>query len=236
MPTKIKWVPVSNVYNTPENDKLGVVFYPPEPLLKSIIDSRVGNEFMRCPAVLSLVKNTYVLRSPYDLTIHIDAQNNSIRIEEFDQEFFNNHIVAHPTPAGNLHVVGIPPRYVFVADTDEPVNMQLLPLMFHKPHGLGAIVGEFDISRWVRPIEFAFEVYDPSKPIAIKRGDPLCCVRFDTDVVLEQGIVDDVIVKGVMSCMHVKNVVPNQKLDALYELGNSFVRTLKKTIFKTERK
>lgn len=230
---RIRWYPISNA-NDAENNRLGVIFYPPEPLYKSVAESRKGNEFLRCPSVVDALRNTYVIRSPYNLTIHVGQTD--VRIDEYDQEFFNKHIVIHnlDTP---YPVIGVPPRYVFIPDGNKSVHMRLLPLMFTPPHKLGVITGVFDIARWIRPVEFAFEVYDTKEPVMIKRGDPLFCIQFvaEEQVELEQGLVDDVVYKAISGCLHVKNVAPNMKLKQLYELGDSFVRLIKQNIFKKEK-
>lgn len=231
---RIRWYPISNAHENLENDKLGVIFYPPEPLYKSISESRKGNEFLRCPSVVDALKNTYVIRSPYDLTIHVGKQG--VKIEEYDQNFFDKHVVIHNLDT-EYPVIGIPPRYVFIPDGNKSVHMRLLPLMFNPPHKLGVIVGSFDIARWIRPVEFAFEVYDTQEPIVIKRGDPLFCLQFvlEEKIELDQGLINDTVYKAISSCLHVKNVVPNMKLKQLYELSDGFIKLIKRSIFNKEK-
>jgi hypothetical protein len=40
--------------------------------------------------------------------------------------------------------------------------------------------GRFPINVWPRPLMWAFEWHDPSRPIKINRGDPLFYVGFET--------------------------------------------------------
>lgn len=230
---RIRWYPISNAHDEDENSKLGVIFYPPEPLYKSVAESRKGNEFLRCPSVVDALRNTYVIRSPYDLTILVGQKG--IKVQEYDQNFFNKHIVIHNLDT-QYPVLGIPPRYVFIPEENRSVHMRTLPLMFNKPLAMGVIPGIFDISRWIRPVEFAFEVYDTKEPITIKRGDPLFCIQFvaEEQVELEQGLVDDVIYKAISGCLHVKNVAPNMKLKQLYELSDGFIKLVKRNIFNKE--
>lgn len=231
---RIRWYPISNSHDENENNKLGVIFYAPEPLYKSVAESRKGNEFLRCPSVVDALRNTYVIRSPYDLTIHVNERG--IRIDEFDQDFFDKHFVVHNLKS-EYPVIGMPPRYVFLPEENRSVHMRLLPLMFNKPHDMGVIPGVFDISRWIRPIEFACEIYNTKEPLIIKRGDPLFCVQFiaEEQVELEQGLISDTLYKAISGCLHVKNVSPNMKLKQLYELANNYVKLIKKTIFSKEK-
>ena len=109
--------------------------------------------------------------------------------------------------------------------------------MLTPTNNIGVIPGVFDISRWVRPVECAFEMYEPNKPLVIKRGDPLFCVQFisEEQIELEHGLINDTIYKAVSSCLHVKNVAPNMKLKQLYELSDWFIKLIKQNIFNKEK-
>ena len=71
--------------------------------------------------------------------------------------------------------------YVFLAD--EPVYMaQLPPICHYRPEGLPGLMlgGRFPIHVWPRPLMWAFEWHDTTRPLELRRGEPLCYVQFET--------------------------------------------------------
>jgi hypothetical protein len=78
-------------------------------------------------------------------------------------------------------IVQIVTPYLFLAD--EPVWLtQLPPLHAYSPVPLPGILigGRFPIDVWPRTLMWAFEWYDPTKDLVLKRGDPWFVVRFET--------------------------------------------------------
>jgi hypothetical protein len=71
--------------------------------------------------------------------------------------------------------------YRFIAD--EPVWLNQHPPYHHyrDPPWPGLLIGgRFPIDVWPRALMWAFEWWDPSKEISIRRGDPWFNVRFET--------------------------------------------------------
>jgi hypothetical protein len=71
--------------------------------------------------------------------------------------------------------------YVFLAD--EPVTINQLPPFYHYPANAwpGLLIGgRFPIDVWPRGLVWAFEWYDTSKDLIIKRGDPWFYAVFET--------------------------------------------------------
>jgi len=139
--------------------------------------------YYTCPAWSHKAKRTFIIRSPVDLNISIDVENQSIWVKGISQEQFDDWFF--PTFANDGWCL------------KEKVTLQISIPMFmfwtkHKniwveqrSHSLtsvnnnfSVINGWFNLSSWIRPISFAFDVVDPSKPIVIKRGDPIYEVSF----------------------------------------------------------
>ena len=78
-------------------------------------------------------------------------------------------------------VVQIITPYIFVAD--EPVYLTQMPTFAHyraAPLPGVLVAGRMPIHIWPRPMMWAFEWFDTSKDIILKRGEPWFYVRFET--------------------------------------------------------
>jgi hypothetical protein len=63
--------------------------------------------------------------------------------------------------------------WLLTFQSDESTMIQLLPAFFHYndfTEKTTIIPGEFDISKWTRSVEIAFEVKTPKAKIEIKKG------------------------------------------------------------------
>jgi len=78
-------------------------------------------------------------------------------------------------------LIQLPLPYIFVAD--EPVYMtQLPPFLYYQKDPLPGMMlaGRFPIHIWPRPLMWAFEWHDPSRPLVLRRGEPLFYVQMET--------------------------------------------------------
>ena len=79
-------------------------------------------------------------------------------------------------------IVQVITPYAFIAD--EPVQMtQMPPIGWYNPNPWPGILigGRFPIDVWPRQMMWAFEWYDITKEIVLKRGDPWFYVRFEAE-------------------------------------------------------
>lgn len=169
-------------------------FDPYTNLSKEVISSRKGATFLKCPAHTDFIRNTFVFHAPFDLTIDINVNNESgdVRIfcENISQGVFDTMIdtrflLDSDRGSSPYPLVGIDWLSVFQAD--EPMLMQALPATMHYndfTSKAAIIPGEFDISKWTRPVEIVFEVRNTVERIEIKKGDALAYFKFHcTDIV-----------------------------------------------------
>ena len=90
-------------------------------------------------------------------------------------------------------------NYLFIAD--EPCLMEILPPFMHKDKFPGEVIGgSYNIHSWVRSISWGFVFNDIKKPLVVKRGDPLCYVKFTTPdlkskVTLKECLLTDDIIR-----------------------------------------
>jgi len=240
--TIVKWFvwdspPKNGVYNPHELAYLDTLAIEPEPLYKFISDSRNKNyyprHFLKCYALLDYCKNAFVIRSPIDLTLTIDEQNKFASIDVCDQAFFDRCINirwSQTAPEDRL-VFSIFPSYVFYAD--ESVMMESMPMILTPNNNVLLIPGQFDIGKWIRPVDYSGEIIDPSKPIKFKRGEPLFVVRFNNKtgslVELERVERTQQLTNLVANCVYLKTAAPFTPLSKLYEIFSSVLNLFKKS-------
>jgi hypothetical protein len=216
-----------------------LAFFEPEPVFKLIASSRSKNtKYLKCPAMQDYYSNCFLLRSPVDLTINISNQPNGAKfaaIDKYNQEFFDENIMIRYEEGYKHPILHISFFYVFYAD--KPLMIEQLSPSMHKTelqNNINIISGTYDISKWIRPVEFAFEVIDDTKPIVIKRGDPMYYVRFPTTdkINLVKEPISEDLSKVINSCTTLKDYVPNNTLEKNYSMGASLIKLFKDKMFK----
>jgi hypothetical protein len=240
--TKIYWSPVTEpVSNTtlPTTPELQILFSEPENLFKHLQKTRGESAHLRCPAFLDYIKNTYVIKAPIDMNIIIDRKAGRLDITSFSQslsKFIVNRI--DQTGIDSPHLISLPPAYVFYSDED--VHMESFHASMETNNSISnlmAVPGVFNISKWIRLIDFSAEVKDDTKPINIKRDDVLFYVRFltknDSKVELKRVPMTEELKIAMQSCVSVKNQIFKTPLKTLYKMSESFISTLS---FKKKKK
>ncbi len=143
--------------------------------------------YNRCYAKKQADINTFHVLSPWDLHFKFAIDTNghkgmyafdeytknlikaaAIRYQEADQIEYNNPVVQMSLP--------------FTFYTKKTCFLEMRH-SYYSPKHCRTIEAKFDISSWVRPINFAFEIDEFDREIKIKRGDVLCEVAFHTDKV-----------------------------------------------------
>jgi hypothetical protein len=216
-----------------------LAFFEPEPVFKLIASSRSKDTgYLKCPAFHEYYKNCFLLRSPIDITINITTNSDGTKfasIDKYDQEFYDTNIKIRYEEGYKYPILHISFFYVFYAN--KPLMVEQLSPSMHKTelqNNINVISGTYDISKWVRPVEFAFEVLDDSKPIVIKRGDPMYYLKFSTTdkISLTREEISEDLSRVVNSCTRVKDYVPNNSLEKNYSMGASFIKLFKDKMFK----
>jgi hypothetical protein len=214
-------------------DALQIVFPEPESLFKHLQDTRRGNVHLRCPAFQDYVKNTFVIRSPFDFDITVDKVTGSLQVEGLTQDIATKFIVNRidEIGPGNPYVVSAPPVYLFYATEDVQIE-SIHPSMEMNTSvpNIMMIPGTYNIAKWIRPVDFSFEIRDYTKPVSIKRGDAIFYVKFrtpnDDRVELERVPFTTELQNAMRSCYNVNQLVKNVSLKSLYTMASSFIKTL----------
>jgi hypothetical protein len=230
----IQWMPMTTKARElfPE---LNVIYFKPESAIKYFLDLKKEQEYVKCPAFIDYLKNAFIIKCPYD--IHIKVENGQVTTNVFDQQFFDLNIVSKFQSDGSC-ILQLMPRYLFITDHKNPIKIisTEVPLIGIK-NNFRIIPGQFDITKWVRTINYCIEVPD-NTTLILTRGEPLFMVKFDCEetVSLNLGVLTNDIQELTYGLVSVKKTVPNMSLKNLYEMADEYVTFMKKRIFnKTER-
>jgi hypothetical protein len=234
---KINWYPtVENIGNNFFSRETNIVYIPPESAYKYYLEKYPNAKYVLCPAFSDYLRNTFIIRSPYDFVLTINRKQESVFVDRYGQDFYDNNIKM-TCIQGNF-VLQLPPRIIFIPKDKESVMITSLPLIL-EPNPLSVIPGTFDISKWVRPIEVAIQIHDEEK-IIFKRGDPLMMVKFTSNnndsIQLEQKMIDENVSALTAACVAVKTTNPSLNLKTLYKMADCYVSKMRKIIFESDKK
>ncbi len=176
-------------------------YYPPEPLHKHLnYKEFFGPHVSRCPAVVDELKNTFVIKSPVDITMEFTdggfrCENQSV---SFAQTFFGL-----PQGTDGLHQMGM--GYLMFAE--QSLMLTQLPAYYDVNGYTEATVGvsaSFDCGRWFRSsCKPTFKLKPGQRRIEIKEGDALAYVKFNTTERINMIEIED----SVLDQMHHKHYV-----------------------------
>ena len=173
-------------------EKGGIIYFPPERVRGAEKNRTHAKSASRCPAVINLESRYFMIRCPFDINLqfvrdkdgkpglrNLSGDMSAIRANKLNEKI-------HITPEKEWRYEGVPTiqlilPYVFIAD--EPVYAsQLSPFMHYAKDPMPGTIfgGRFPINVWPRPLMWAFEWHDTTKPLKVNRGDPLFYVTFET--------------------------------------------------------
>ena len=214
-----------------------VIAIKPDLVLSDLIKNKPGYFHYKCPAFTDTLKNTYLVRSPIDISIKVDPTTRSVKADR-DQYVNEKYITKRgkDSPPDDDMIVSINHYMMFITDND--IELEQISCLYHTSDWVEktqVVTGKFNIKKWMRPIECAGIIKNSKATntdeiiINIKRGDPLFYIRFhpknNNYIKLEQEfdlskIVDYIKLSYITS--EVKYLVPWQKLSVMYALFERF--------------
>jgi hypothetical protein len=206
----------------------------PIPVLKYYQDIK-NSLYRKCPAHTNYYKNTFVVCSPIDLEIELNKDNNWCNVitpKEFPKNLFNPRFSEEADSPYPIFSLGIP----WIVATCKEKNVyieQCEPVLdWERDPNIRIISGSFNIYKWVRPLEVAFEQRYKNMTIKFKRGQPLYYIRFVTEdpddiVALNKVALSEETYKDVTRCIELKMFYPNKGLNFIYGLRQKFINSIK---------
>lgn len=164
------------------------------PLSRESLAVRKGITFLKCPAHTDFLKNIFVLRAPIDLNIEILINkdgDSKIWCDNITQEIFSKIIDVRYLEDSEKGISPYPTVGIDFLSTftcKESLMVQLLPPFLHYnefTEKTTLIPGEFDISKWTRPVELVFEFKNKQDKIHIKQGDAIAYFKFNTTEIVK---------------------------------------------------
>lgn len=214
-------------------EALNLITEPPENFYAYIKTKREASAYLKCYAFIDYFKNAYIIKAPLDLRIKYTKENSWLSIEGIDQEFYDSFVQNRvgQSSENDPPLVSIFPNYVFYSDAS--VEMSSLPLpLLDGVKNTRHIPGRFNISKWIRPVDWSFEIEDIEKEIIVKRGDPLFIVLFDTPnnqkVILNRVPYTEELKKVIFACTGLKKRIKNLRLEKCYEIAENFLTMWRK--------
>lgn len=205
-----------------------VLVQQPDPLISAIADARPDALYVKCPAFNEVCRNGFVVRSPVDINIALNHEEKIVTTDRYGQAFHNEEIDNRwkQSNPSNPYLLSLFPKIVFYSK--EPVEMEQLDLVvLPAPANVKTIPGKFDISKWVRPVEWAVEVGRTVDNISLRAGDPLYLLRFNTQnnvpVKLIRVNQTHELTAIVTASISVKHYRPKLGLKKLYALGRNYL-------------
>jgi hypothetical protein len=153
---------------------------PPEKLAKGR-----GSSIHACKGSQDLFKNTFLFRYPFTETITIEGRGNVPDGQPGAQKFVGNdpNRWTKRTPSlEGAHTIDSVFGWVFF--TEESVKVQQFPPFMHKTEVTKTAyltAGSFDISKWFRPINLTFQLWQGENSISLVEGEPVVYINFVTD-------------------------------------------------------
>ena len=148
-----------------------------------LIDS--GYVQNKCPVYNHKQSRTFVATSPIDFTLSIDRSNNKISCSRPELLEYGDEHIQSPKPVIQL----VFPKFLFYTEDDNVwVEFNDHPMTALNNNFI-AISGWFNLSNWARASSLAMTVVDETKPVIIKKGDPVCKIRFYPTDNLDDSII-----------------------------------------------
>jgi len=169
-----------------------IIFDAPTRVRSVDVNRNHAKSASRCPAVINMESRYFEVKCPYDIQLQF------VRDEKGKAQLKNllgNDTPVRPKKLWDLitlvgesewrhkdrPTIQLNLPYIFISD--EPVYLsQVAPFMHYAAQPMPGTIfgGRFPINVWPRRLLWAFEWHDISKPLILKRGEPLFYVMFET--------------------------------------------------------
>lgn len=207
---------------SPDSYLSPLLLEPPIPLLKHISKDFFGPAAGKCPAIVNDIKNTFVIKSPIDITLKINPSG--IEFHNINPEL-GKQFIGPPQGASFIHQLGF--AYLFF--TNFNCTAVQLPAYYDNNDFVNKTTvfsGSFDIGSWFRPAgKPAFKFKKQIDTIQIKKGDPVMYVRFlcDEKLKLQEFELDNNLQRMTSETTSIKFAFSNiLNLEKCYEIFHSF--------------
>jgi len=158
---------------------------PSDCLVKERLDERYVHS--KCPVVHHKNNRVFVAHSPVNFEAKVDrnSEGNFVTTNRQDLLQFDDNYFTAPKPVLQLKS----PMFMFYTEEDNVWFEFDAHPMTSLSNNFIAVGGWFNLSNWSRASSLAMTVVDETKPVIIKKGDPVCKIRFYPTDNLDDGVV-----------------------------------------------
>lgn len=194
----------------------------PDALLKGLRQQQQGIDltkphYLKCPAFLGATGNVFVVRNTLHLRVAVRGQQ-LIPMDEASKQSVSGILIRPPTRTG-YPIIGYWTHPLFFSP--EPLVMAVMPAFMHHSDAqtkMHYIPGAFDIGRWFRPVDSAFELHPGTSEFCFEPGDPMFYVKFFTDerINLVRYQLTEELSSMAHGCTQYSHFVPHSPLERIY--------------------
>ena len=158
---------------------------PSDCLVKERLDERYVHS--KCPVVHHKNNRVFVAHSPVNFEAKVDrnSEGNFVTTNREDLLQFDDNYFTAPKPVLQLKS----PMFMFYTEEDNVWFEFDAHPMTSLSNNFIAVGGWFNLSNWSRASSLAMTVVDETKPVIIRKGDPVCKIRFYPTDNLDDGVV-----------------------------------------------
>ena len=140
----------------------------------------------QCPVVHHKNNRVFIAYSPVDFIAKVDRTPEGNRVECNRQDLLKVEDSYFTAPLPVLQVKS--PMFMFYTEEDNVWFEFDAHPMTSLNNNFIAVGGWFNLSNWSRATSLAMTVVDENRPVIIKKGDPVCKMRFYPTDNLDNGI------------------------------------------------
>lgn len=136
----------------------------------------VRYEHAKCPAWKEYGKNTWLIKSPFDIKFKVDQLSNRIETNLRPEAQFQ--LIDQMPNWNDAEFPEIQLKYLLSLWTkDKDVWVEQVPHPLLSRYGLELVPATFPVSVWFRPLSVGVKILDVNKQISIPKGTPLYYFR-----------------------------------------------------------
>jgi len=179
--------------------------------------------YTKCPVWSHKAKRTYVMRCPFDFEFRMSTNGADPVISPRDDFVYFDPGWDNLNPVLQLCM---PVLFAWTKEKNIWIDIQPTPYTALK-NNFVVIGGQWNLSRWTRPISFGIQVVDSNRNVKVKRGDAIYYVSFRSDdpneifsLIRENHIPEDILRESSQRT-GLKKFIPGLSTKYLFERQNS---------------
>jgi len=187
--------------------------------------------YKQCPSTLELARNTFVVVSPFDGHFKVNADTQQLEIFPpyfLPQEFF--HMRPGQYGPNDPPLMSLNMHQLFITE-EEGVEVVVTAPWFERNASSQFVIspGRVDISKWWRPLDCAFQLFEREQEVRICRGDPLFYISVRTGDPSDVVVVKEIkftpeLELYIKRNTDVKHFTPQCPLKSLYSMATRQIK------------